>query len=195
MASYPWGPPNSSSSFPQPGGAAKGVDALVERYAGMKEAITAIRATASSPDHSVTVTAGPGGAVLDIQLSEQALQSGSARQLSSSIMSALRLAVADGARQQAAVVQSYVGDRLNIAERVMATQQEILGDKIAAGEEEQARLHEEQASGSVLDEANYRQANRPTFQPPVVPPAARGRHAPTQDDEDEGYQGVYGSDD
>jgi DNA-binding protein YbaB len=124
------------ASNPQTG---KPADALVERYAGMKEEITAIRASASSSDRSVTILAGPGGAVLDVQLTEQALHSGSGRALSGSIMSALRLAVADAAKQQAAIVARYVGDR-PIAAQVMATQQDILGDKIEAGEREKERL-------------------------------------------------------
>lgn len=197
MASYPWGPPSSSASFTPPGLAGQkkdGINALAERYAGMKEEIAAIRATASSPDRAVTVIAGPAGAVLDIKVNESAM-SGSASQLSSAIMSALRLAVADGARQQAAVVQNYVGDRLNIAERVMSTQQELLGDKIKAGEEEEARQQQEQASGSVLDERNYEQPRPPAFQPPPSrpQPPQRPRHAPAYDDDDEGFQGIHGS--
>jgi DNA-binding protein YbaB len=94
----------------------------------MKEEIAAIRATVSSPDRTVTVTAGPGGTVFDIRLSEQVMQS-TPQVVSGSVMTTLRLAVAEGARQQAAIVQRYMGDRMNIIERVMATQQELLGDK------------------------------------------------------------------
>lgn len=110
------------------------------RYAGMAEEIAAIQATATSADRAVTVVAGPSGAVLDVRLTEQALSAGSAQSLSGTIMSTLRLAVADAARRQAEIVQRYVGDRLNIADRVMATQRELLGDRIAAGDEERRRL-------------------------------------------------------
>lgn len=134
------------ASNPQGG---KPVDALVERYAGMKEEITAIRASASSSDRSVTVQAGPGGSVIDVQLTEQALRTGSGRALSSSIMSALRLAVADAAKQQAEIVARYVGDR-PVAARVLATQQEILGDKIEAGEREKELLRDKQGGGEYL---------------------------------------------
>ncbi|HEV3356029.1 MAG TPA: YbaB/EbfC family nucleoid-associated protein [Pseudonocardiaceae bacterium] len=126
--------------------AGKPVDALVERYAGMKEEITEIRAKASSSDRSVTVVAGPGGSVLDVQLTEQALRTGSGRVLSSSIMSALRIAVADAAKQQATIVARYAGNS-NVVAKVMAAQQEILGDKIAAGEQEQERLGGQQQGG------------------------------------------------
>lgn len=126
MASSPWGPPGTSTSFSPP--SASGQENVTERYAGMKEEIAAIRATVSSPDRTVTVTAGPGGTVFDIRLSEQVMQS-TPQVVSGSVMTTLRLAVAEGARQQAAIVQRYMGDRMNIIERVMATQQELLGDK------------------------------------------------------------------
>jgi DNA-binding protein YbaB len=202
MASNPWGPPASSTpSVPSVG--KSGIDALVERYAGMKEEITAIRASSSSPDHSVTVTAGPGGAVIDIKITDDAMR-GSAQALGSSIMSALRLAVADGARQQAAIVQRYVGDRMNITERVMATQKEILGDKITAGEEEEARLKAQRQAeaddGRIMrseplasPQKSWSQPAQPQHQaPPRVQPQ-RPRPQRTMDD-DEGFQGIGGSD-
>jgi DNA-binding protein YbaB len=101
---------------------------VTERYAGMKEEVAAVRASVTSPDRTVTVVAGPGGTVLDVRLSEQVMQS-SPQVVSSSVMTTLRLAVAEGARQQAAIVQRYMGDRMNIIERVMATQKELFGEK------------------------------------------------------------------
>jgi DNA-binding protein YbaB len=188
-----------------------GIDSMVERYAGMKEEITAIRASSSSSDRSVTVVAGPGGAVIDIKITDDAMR-GSAQALGSSIMSALRLAVADGARQQAAIVQRYVGDRLNIVERVMATQKEILGDKIQAGEEEEEKLRAQQKAdaddGHIMrSEPLPRQqtwqqptpqtgppAAAPTWQQPPAPaPHARPRQREANND-DEGFQGIGGSD-
>lgn len=193
-----------------------GIDSMVERYAGMKEEITAIRASSSSSDHSVTVVAGPGGAVLDIKITDAAMR-GSAQSLGSSIMSALRLAVADGARQQAAIVQRYVGDRLNIVERVMATQKEILGDKIQAGEEEEERL-KAQKQAEAEDGHIMRQVPlnaQPTWQQPAPqhpapqsgppaaapgwqqPPAQAPRPKPRQredNDDDEGFKGIGGND-
>lgn len=188
-----------------------GIDSMVERYAGMKEEITAIRASSSSSDRSVTVVAGPGGAVIDIKITDDAMR-GSAQALGSSIMSALRLAVADGARQQAAIVQRYVGDRLNIVERVMATQKEILGDKIQAGEEEEERLRAQQKTGAddgrimrsepLAPQQTWQQpapqtgppAAAPTWQQPPAPaPHARPRQREDNND-DEGFQGIGGSD-
>lgn len=184
-------PPRSAAAFTPPG-AKSGIDALVERYAGMKQEISAIRATASSPDRTVTVVAGPGGAVLDVRLTDQAMR-GSAQALGGSIMSALRLAVADGARQQAAIVQKYVGDRMNIVDRVMATQQEILGDKIKAGEEEQERLRA-QPRHAAAEEGYLLVADRrppaPSWQPPQQRPPRPQR--PHETGDDEGFTGLRG---
>lgn len=195
-----------------------GIDSMVERYAGMKEEITAIRASSSSSDHAVTVVAGPGGAVIDIKITDAAMR-GSAQTLGSSIMSALRLAVADGARQQAAIVQRYVGDRLNIVERVMATQKEILGDKIQAGEEEEERLKAQKQAeaddGHIMRQVPLGQQQQQSWSQPAPqrpapqagPPAAAPgwpqqpaqapRPRPRQSeetDDDEGFKGIGGND-
>jgi DNA-binding protein YbaB len=183
------------------------------RYTEMKNEIAAIKAEVSSADRTVTVVAGPGGSVLDLRLSEQAFSSGSPRSLSANIMSTLRLAVAQAAKQQASIVQQYVGDRLNIADRVMATQQEILGDKIEAGDQEQQKLAEQarqQAAGSVFEQqprhrtpvppAPQRYGPAQAQQPPAAapmptpqqrPPARRPDPRPSDDD---GFQGLGGSD-
>ena len=208
MASNPWGPPTSTAA-PTPQAGKSGIDALVERYAGMKEEITAIRASSSSPDRSVTVVAGPGGAVIDIKINDEAMR-GSAQALGSSIMSALRLAVADGARQQAAIVQRYVGDRFNIVDRVMATQKEILGDKIAAGEEEEERLKAQRQAGAedghimraepLAPQQTWAQPQPPAqhqapqHQAAAQPRTQPQRPRPQQTNDDEGFQGIGGSD-
>jgi DNA-binding protein YbaB len=209
MASNPWGTPSTSAAAAPTSTGKSGIDSMVERYAGMKEEIVAIRATSTSSDRAVTVTAGPGGAVIDIKITEQAMQ-GSAQSLGSSIMSALRLAVADGARQQAAIVQRYVGDRMNIVDRVMATQKEILGDKIQAGEEEEEKLRAQQKAeaddGRILRSeplAPQHAWQQPTPQagPPAAAPTWQQPQAPRpkprqreDNNDDEGFQGIGGSD-
>jgi DNA-binding protein YbaB len=179
MTSSRWEPPGQNGQIPP------GADEQVGRYAEMKNEIAAIKASVTSSDKAVTAVAGPAGSVLDIQVSEQALRSGSAKKLSSSIMSALRLAVADVARQQAEIVQRYVGDRLNIRDRVMAAQQELLGDKIEAGEQEQQRLAEqsrpapEEDGGSVLRSVSQQPAPRaPEPHAPAPQPSASRPPAP-----------------
>jgi DNA-binding protein YbaB len=167
----------------------KQLDNQVERYARMREEIAGIRATSTSADRTVTVIAGPAGAVLDIRLTEQAMHAGSAAAVSASIMSAMRLAVADAARQQAQIVQRYVGDRLNIAERVMKTQHELLGDKIEAGDREAERLAAQRAESAETDSV---MVTRQVTPPPPAP--IRVERAPRQPDvyEDEPYDPFAG---
>lgn len=183
----------------------------VGRYTEMKDELAAIKATVSSADRSVTVVAGPGGSVLDVRLSEQAFGSGSPRSLAGSINSTLRLAVAEAARKQAEIVQRYVGDRLNIMDRVMATQKELLGDKIEAGDQEKERLAE-QARAAQGDSVLEATPQRPAFPPPPPRPAppqpqqapqfARPHAAPpqrpaprpTSSGDEDGFQGFGGSD-
>ena len=82
-------------------------------------------------------------------------------------------------QQQAAVVQRYVGDRINIAERVNATQREILGDKIEAGEAEQARLDALQRRAPGDGPAQQRDSYRPAAAQPQQPSVAPGHQPPT----------------
>ena len=208
MASSPWGQP----APPGPSAGKPGIDGLVDRYSGMKEEISAIRASSSSSDRSVTVTAGPGGSAIDIKITDVAMR-GSAQALGSSIMSALRLAVADGARRQAAIVPRYVGDRMNIVDRVMATQKEILGDKIQAGKEEEDRLKAQQRAeaedGHIMRQVQLgsqqqswpqqapQQPQYPAQQPPLQAAPQRvqpQRQRPQQTSDDEGFKGIGGSD-
>ena len=74
----------------------------------------------------MTVTAGPGGSVKNIEFTDRALQQ-SPQALSAAVMATLRTAVAAAARQQAAVVQEFVGDDMNVLDQVLQTQSEMLG--------------------------------------------------------------------
>ncbi|SDN14441.1 YbaB/EbfC family nucleoid-associated protein, partial [Allokutzneria albata] len=95
-------------------------------YDGMRERIADLEATAHSPGRDVTVTAGPGGSVKNIEFTDRALQQ-SPQALSATVMATLRTAVAAAARQQAAVVQEFVGDDMNVLDQVLQTQSEMLG--------------------------------------------------------------------
>ncbi|MBE9374967.1 YbaB/EbfC family nucleoid-associated protein [Saccharopolyspora sp. HNM0983] len=88
----------------------------------MKEQLGGIEVRTASDDRSITVVAGPGG-VTDIQLNQDALRR-SPSQLSGAIMTTLREAVAEAARQQADVVQEFLPDS-DVRERVLRTQQEM----------------------------------------------------------------------
>ncbi|MCO1581318.1 YbaB/EbfC family nucleoid-associated protein [Crossiella sp. SN42] len=101
-------------------------EARLAAYDGMREEIAAVEAVATSPDRGVTVTAGPGGAIRNIQFTEEALRRGP-QALSATVMATVQAAVAEGARRQAETVQRYVGEDLNILDQVLETQAEVLG--------------------------------------------------------------------
>lgn len=162
-------------------------------YGEMKEEISAVRATVSSNDRAVTVVAGAGGSVLDIQVADQALRGANAQTLGRMIMSTIQLALAKAAKAQAEVVQRYVGDRMNILERVNAVQQEFF-DK---AKEEAAR------QGQQLGQRSEQRPPAPPappaqaqFQPPTRPsrPAPRRRAQDDFVDDSEGFQGLGGRD-
>ncbi|NIH82699.1 YbaB/EbfC family nucleoid-associated protein [Amycolatopsis viridis] len=96
----------------------------------MKDQLSALSVTVSSPDRSVTVVAGAGGGVQSVRVSQDALD-GSAIQLSSTITSTIHEAVAAAARQQAAIVQEALGGQSTVLESVLQTQAEAFGTTVA----------------------------------------------------------------
>ena len=127
--------------------------------ARMREEITAIEESATSSDKTVTVTAGPGGAVTNVSFTQEAMRL-SAIQLSSTVMSTLRQAVAAAARKQAEIVQGHVPEG-DVLERVLQTQEEMLGTSIErptsdSGQQSSAR-HDDDDEGpdSFLDSRGY----------------------------------------
>lgn len=100
-----------------------------ERFAKldtMKEEVAAIEASVTSRDRAVTVVAGPGAAVKAVSFTEE-IKRMTPTQLSQTVTSTIQQAVADAARQQAAVVQNYIGDQVDILGRVLKTQEEVFG--------------------------------------------------------------------
>src|SRR5262245_51968752 len=95
-----------------------------EHLAGMQSELATLQTSASTPDQSITVVAGPGGSVLDIRITEDAFRHGP-EQLSSQLMATLREAVADAARQQAGIVEEFAGGP--VLDQVLETQSEVTG--------------------------------------------------------------------
>ncbi len=104
----------------------RNVDDRFERLAGLQDELASLEVSAASPDHAVTVVAGPGGAVTDVRVTEAAMRL-TPEQLSATIMSTLRAAVADAARTQAAIVQDHVGEDADVLGQVLETQSEVTG--------------------------------------------------------------------
>jgi DNA-binding protein YbaB len=96
--------------------------------ADMQEQIARVHTSVTAPDGTVTVVAGAGGTVTDVQLSPEALRLDPAR-LSATIMSTLRQAVAGAVQQQAGIVDEAFGDTLgvDISEQVREAQAEAFG--------------------------------------------------------------------
>jgi DNA-binding protein YbaB len=148
-----------------------------DRFAGvgaMRQELTELRASASSPDGGVTVVTGPGGAVLDVKFTDAALAKGP-QALSAALLTTLREAVGEAARRQAVIVQEHMGDDTGLVEQVLETQAEAFGTTV---EEMRSKLAEETprerpaAPADFSEERVLRQADSPP--PPPAPPASGG---------------------
>lgn len=128
----------------------------------MQERLADLQAVATSPDRSVRVIAGAGGAVMDIQLTPDATRLPSTT-LAATIMATLREAVAEAVRRQAGIVDDTVGG--------------TLGETTT----EQVRQAQQEALGTARDDLSSHHGEQPT-------PQRRTSWA----DDDEGEQSIYG---
>lgn len=147
-----------------------GIRNVDDRFAGlgaMRQQLTELRASASSPDGGVTVVTGPGGAVLDVKFTDAALAKGP-QALSAALMTTLREAVGEAARRQVVLVREHLGDELGLVDQVLETQAEAFGTTV---EELRSKLTQEEADPpeDFSEQRVLRQADAP--QPP---PASGG---------------------
>ncbi|HVV14308.1 YbaB/EbfC family nucleoid-associated protein [Amycolatopsis sp.] len=161
------------------------VDEQLSDVDGMRQEISELEATATSPDGGVTVVAGPGGAIRDIRFAESALRQ-SAQTLSASVMSTLQRAVADAARKQAKTVEAHLGDGMNLLDQVLETQAELFG---TSPEQLRASMEDEPAESRPEDFSHENVLRRPEPQPRPAPPTsgndrAEGRFLNLYDEED-----------
>ena len=77
--------------------------------ARFRDEFAAMRVVTHSPDHAVTVTTGPGGVTIGLELSDLALNF-SATQLSATILQSLRAGTAEVARRTAALAEELLAD-------------------------------------------------------------------------------------
>lgn len=117
----------------------RNVDDRFDGVDAMQAELGQLEATATSPDRGVTVVAGPGGAVLDVRFTEDALRQ-TPQALSAAVMSTLAQAVAESARRQAAIVEEHLGDDMGLVDQVLETQAEAFGTTV---EELRAKMAEE----------------------------------------------------
>lgn len=90
----------------------------------MQERVAQVSTSVTSPDGTVTVTAGAGGTVTDLRLTAGAMHL-EAGQLAQRIMATLRQAVAGAAQQQAGIVDEAFGS--DISGQVRQAQAEAFG--------------------------------------------------------------------
>ncbi|MEU4253418.1 YbaB/EbfC family nucleoid-associated protein [Amycolatopsis sp. NPDC026612] len=115
------------------------------RFAGvgdMQERIARLETTVTSPDGTVTVTAGAGGTITDLRLTAGATRV-EAGQLAATIMGTIRRAAAAAAQQQAGIVDDAFGDAfgVDVSAQVREAQAEAFGTAAAepASEQQQPR--------------------------------------------------------
>ncbi|MFE0027772.1 YbaB/EbfC family nucleoid-associated protein [Amycolatopsis sp. NPDC059021] len=147
----------------------RNVDDRLAGIEGMRAELGALEATAISPDRGVTVVAGPGGAVLDVRFTEEALRQ-SPQALSAALMSTLREAVAESARRQASIVEEHMGDDLGLTDQVLESQAELFGTSV---EEMRSRMAAETTAAPAppddfSEQSFVRRAEEP---PPAAPPS------------------------
>jgi DNA-binding protein YbaB len=144
----------------------------------MRGEVERLEATATSPDRSVTVVAGPAGAIRDIRFTQAALDQG-AGGLAATVLATLQEAAAAAARQQAAIIERHAGGDLHIVDQVLEAQAEAFGTTVAelrervgvgqpGGPSGPAPL-EEDGQQSVLRDSS---AHRPAPAPPPPPKSA-----------------------
>ena len=94
----------------------------VARYEGLSDTLAGVETTKTSTDQAVSVTAGPGGSIRDIRFGPDASRL-SPSKLSEVVMATLRQAVAEAAQQQAVSVAEVVGDKHDLAQRLVRAQE------------------------------------------------------------------------
>ncbi|GAA4540209.1 YbaB/EbfC family nucleoid-associated protein [Amycolatopsis samaneae] len=149
----------------------RNVDDRAAGLDGMRAELSTLEATATSPDRGVTVVAGPGGAVLDVRFTEDALRQ-SPQALSAALMSTLRQAVGEAARRQVGIVEEHMGDDLGLTDQVLEAQAELFGTSV---EELRSRMAEENPAAPApaedfSEQSFVRRAEEP---PPAAPPPAQ----------------------
>jgi DNA-binding protein YbaB len=111
------------------------------RFAGvgdMQERIARLETTVTSPDGTVTVTAGAGGTITGLRLTAGATRV-EAGQLAATIMDTIRRAAAGAAQQQAGIVDDAFGDAfgVDVSAQVREAQAEAFGTPVPEPASEQ----------------------------------------------------------
>ncbi|WP_326568094.1 YbaB/EbfC family nucleoid-associated protein [Amycolatopsis rhabdoformis] len=152
----------------------KQAEASFAKVGDMQDEVTALEATAMSPDRAVTVVAGAGGSVKDIRLTEAALKQ-QPQQLATTLLSTLHRAVADAALKQAGIVDAHVGAAfgVDVSGQVLEAQAEAMGttaDELKSNASE-AQPAPRRLSDDDLEHGDILRHDEPPAAPPPPPPA------------------------
>ncbi|MCR3720066.1 MULTISPECIES: YbaB/EbfC family nucleoid-associated protein [Prauserella salsuginis group] len=96
-------------------------DELLSTLDEARTQLHSLRATATSPDGTVTVTAGAGGIVQSVELSDNALSNTNASSLASSINATIAQAIRQATEKHVDLVHRHVGQDVGIA-RILGPQ-------------------------------------------------------------------------
>ena len=86
------------------------VEQLRDGYAGLQRELLVVRATATSDDGLVTVTVGPRGQVVDLELSPRIYRRPDSRRLAETILSTIQQAAAEAIDKVAGIIRPFVPD-------------------------------------------------------------------------------------
>ncbi|GGU84054.1 YbaB/EbfC family nucleoid-associated protein [Lentzea flava] len=153
--------------------ASRKAEQRIAGYQTMKEEMSALRTAVTSPDRAVTVVAGPGGSILNVEFRPEALRL-SPQVLGRAVTGTIQQAVAQSARASAELVQRFAGDQIDIAARVNKVQEDVFG-----APPELPPAPPPVSDGSVLQRAQTRHVPPPQMQrPPMPPPPPQHRMPP-----------------
>jgi DNA-binding protein YbaB len=158
----------------------KNVDDQLGGIQRMQSELTELEATAVSADRSITVVAGPGGAITDVRFTEEALRQ-QPQALSSALMTTLRQAVAESARKQAAIVDEHMGAQLGLTDQVLETQAQLFGtsedelrERLAEETPERPRPAEEEHHDDYSQQSFLQDGDSEPQRPSTPPPSTGG---------------------
>lgn len=151
----------------------------MQRAQQLQQELAGMTASATSASGKVTVVAGPGGSIRDIQLTEEAMRQPAAA-LAAELKSTVQQAVAAAAREQAALVQGHMPG-FNVVDKVMQDQATAFGTTVEELKESlappAAKPVRPPRNDDDFSEDTFMAKRQPPSGPPPSQPPSGGRPA------------------